>query len=110
MIQGVGSHVLETVHLVIEWIALGIELLAVAVIVTAVVMLSIRRVTVRYLFHLEEAGAYQSYIHQLGRPLGLALDLTIAADIVGTVTLEATMYNVVVLGVFVLVRTSSAGR
>ena len=54
---------LETVHLVIEWIALGIELLAVAVIVTAVVMLSIRRGTVRYLFHLEEAGAYQSYIH-----------------------------------------------
>ena len=35
----------------------------------------------------------------------LALDLTVAADIVRTVTLEATMNNVLVLGVFVLVRT-----
>ena len=71
---------LETVHVVIEWIALGIELLAVAVIVAAVLMLSIRRGTVRYLFHLEESGAYQSYIHQLGRPFMLALDLLVAAD------------------------------
>ena len=72
------SHsVTEAIHQTIEWIALGVELLAVAVIVAAVVMLAIRRGTVRYLFHLQETGGYEDHIHLLGRPLMLALDLTV---------------------------------
>lgn len=96
---------MEAIHETIEWVALGIELLAVAVIVAAVLMLAIRRGTVRYLLHLEQAGAYDNYTRQLGRPLMLALDLLVAADIVRTVTLDATMNSVAVLGLFVLVRT-----
>ena len=44
-----SDHVIETFHLIIEWAAFGIELLAVAVIVGAVVILAVRRGTVRYL-------------------------------------------------------------
>ena len=47
-----GSPLIETIHQVIEWVALGIEVLAVAVIVAAVMALAIKRGTVRYLFHI----------------------------------------------------------
>ncbi len=47
----------EITHHVIQWLALGIELLAVAAIVSAVFILAIKRGTVRYLFHLGEPGA-----------------------------------------------------
>lgn len=45
-----SGHVIETVHLIIEWAALGIEILAVAVIVGGVVVLGVKRGTMRYLF------------------------------------------------------------
>ena len=96
---------MEIIHRVIEWIALGIDLLAVAVIASAVVILAIRRGTVRYLFRLAEDGAYESYRRQLARPLILALDLLIAGDIVKTTALEPTPPNVAALGLLVLVRT-----
>jgi hypothetical protein len=37
------SHVIETVHLIAEWAALGIEILAVAFIVAAVVILTVQQ-------------------------------------------------------------------
>ena len=64
-----NHHVMETIYQVIEWFALGFELLAVAVIVSAVIILAIRRGTVRYLFHLGEPGAYENYKHILARAL-----------------------------------------
>ena len=101
----VSGHVIETFHLIVEWAALGIEVLAVAVIVAGIAILAVRRGTVRYLFELEKEGAYESYKHQLGKALLLGLDLLVAADIIRTVALEATMKNVAVLGLLVLVRT-----
>jgi hypothetical protein len=59
----VNSHVIETFRLINEWAALGIEILAVAVIVGGVILLAMQRGTVRYLFHLEKAGAYEDYKH-----------------------------------------------
>lgn len=100
-----GSHVIEVIHQVIEWAALGIEVLAVAVIVAGVVMVALTRGTVRYLFHLKQHGALQSYKQQLGKPLLLGLELLVAADVVRTVVLEPTLTNVAVLGLLVLVRT-----
>ena len=100
-----NNHVLETIHRVIEWCAFGIELFAVGVIVAGVLLLAITRGTVRYLFHLGEAGAYESYKQQLGKPLLLGLELLVAADLVRTVASEPTLANVAVLGLLVLVRT-----
>jgi uncharacterized membrane protein len=100
-----SGQVIETLHLIVEWAAFGIELLAVAVIVGAVVILALRRGTVRYLFQLGKSGAYESYRNLLGRALLLGLELMVAADVVRTVTFEATVKNVAVLGLLVLVRT-----
>jgi uncharacterized membrane protein len=100
------SHqAMEMIQHAIEWIALGIELLAVAVIAGGVIILAITRGTVRYLFRLGEAGAYQSYKHQLGKALLLGLELLVAADVVRTVALEPTLNNVAILGLLVIVRT-----
>jgi uncharacterized membrane protein len=100
-----SRHAIEGMHRLIEWAALGIEGLAVAVIVTAVVILMVTRGTVRYLFKLDEPGAYESYRHRLGKALLLGLELLVAADVVRTVALEPTLNNVAVLGLLVLVRT-----
>ena len=96
---------METIHYLIEWAALGIEILAAAVIVAAVVIMAVTRGTVRYLFKLGHQGAYESYKHQLGKALLLALELLVAADVVRTVAFEATLQNVAVLGLLVVVRT-----
>ena len=96
---------METVHHMIEWAALGIELLGVAVIVAAVVLIAVTRGTVRYVFKLDKQGAYESYKYQLGKALLLSLELLVAADVVRTVALEPTLNNVAVLGLLVLVRT-----
>jgi uncharacterized membrane protein len=100
-----SGHVVEAFHLIVEWAALVIEALAVAIIVGAVLILAVRRGTVRYLFQLQRPGAYESYKHQLGKALLLGLALMVAADVARTVAFEPTLANVAVLGLLVLVRT-----
>ena len=100
-----AGHLIETIRRVIEWAAVGIEVLAVAVIVAAVVVLAVTRGTVRYLFHIGDPGSFANYKHQLGKALLLGLDLLVAADVVRTVALEANVTNVGVLGLLVVIRT-----
>ena len=86
----------------IELSAQGIEALAVAIIVVAIV-----HGTIRYLFHINRqvGGAYEQYKIQLGKALLLGLEFLVAADIVRTVALEPTLQNVMILGLLVIVRT-----
>lgn len=86
----------------IELAVLGIEGLAVVVIVVAIGLGSLR-----YLFHLgtQVPEAYEHYKVQLGKALLLGLQLLVAADVVRTVALEPTLENVTVLGMLVLIRT-----
>jgi uncharacterized membrane protein len=100
-----ANEVIEVLHKVIEWAALVIELLAVGVIVAAVVVLAIKRGTVRYIFKVHAPGEYENYKHQLGKALLLGLELLVAADVVRTVALEPTLENVAMLGLLVLIRT-----
>ena len=100
-----SSDVIEVIHQVIEWAALGVEVLAVTVIVAGVVIVAVTRGTVRYLFRLKERGAYERYKQQLGEPLLLGLELLVAADVIRTVALAPTLANVAVRGLLVLVRT-----
>jgi uncharacterized membrane protein len=79
--------------------------LAVAVIVSAVVILAVSRGAVRYLFHLSEPGAFESYKFQLAKALLMGLELLVAADVVRTVALEPSLTNVAILGLLVVVRT-----
>jgi uncharacterized membrane protein len=103
--ESVSGHLVEMIHVVVDWAALGIELVAVAIIVGAVVMLAVRRGIIRFLIHMPEPGAFNRYRLQLGKALLLGLELMVAADVVRTVTIEPTLTNATVLGVLVLVRT-----
>jgi uncharacterized membrane protein len=96
---------IEIIHQVVQWLALGIELLAVAVIVGAVIILALSRGMVRYLFHLGEPGAYENYKHVFAKALLLGIELLVAADVVRTVALDPTLNNVAILGLLVVVRT-----
>lgn len=100
-----GNVVVGFIRTLIEYAALVIELLAVAVIVGGVIRVAVTRGTVRYLIQLDKPGAYESYKHQFGKPLLLGLDLLVAGDVVRTVALQPVLNNVAALGLLVIVRT-----
>jgi len=92
---------------VLAWIdiaALAIEVLAVAIILAA-----IGYAVFRYFFqaavHPEEEDRYTQLKVRLGRALLLGLEILVAADVVRTVALEATLESVAILGLLVLIRT-----
>jgi uncharacterized membrane protein len=86
----------------IELSALGIEILAVAIIVLAIVY-----GTGRFVLHTQRQveDAYEQYKVHLAKALLLGLEFLVAADIVRTVALEPTLHNVGILGLLVVVRT-----
>ena len=100
-----NEHLIESIRAAIEWVAMGIEIVGAVVIVASVAWLMITRGAVRFLFKLDEPGAYRSYKQKMGRSLLLGLDFLVAGDVVRTVALEPTLVNVSVLGLLVLVRT-----
>ncbi len=89
----------EIARMVAEWI----EILAVIVIGVAVVASMLSGLIVR--FRSDGAAAFKTFKRYIARGLLIGLDLLIAADIIKTVTLEATLENVVILGLLVLIRT-----
>ena len=93
---------MESVKPLIEWMATGIELLTVVIIVAASVF-----GTLRFLLHLNKAGSnpYKQYKVHLGKMLILALELLVAADIIRTVALDQTMGDILMLGLLVFIRT-----
>lgn len=86
----------------IEFAALGIESVAVILIVGGIV-LSMARYT--YQQARQPENAYKTFKEMIGKSLMLGLEFLIAADIIRTVALKQTMQNVVVLAVLVLIRT-----
>jgi uncharacterized membrane protein len=91
---------------ILKWIevaALAIEILAVLIIVGAIFYAMIRY-TFRSILHADREDEYQELKARLGRALLLGLEILVAADIVRTVALEATLESVVVLGLLVLIR------
>lgn len=86
----------------IELSAVGVEVLAVAIILVAIV-----HGTARYLLHVQRDlnDAYERYKVYLGKALMLGLEFLVAADIVRTVALEPTLLSVGILALLVVVRT-----
>ena len=99
-----GSSVGERILPWIEYASLGIEILAIVIIVVA-----IASSTVRFLYQgvvrLPARDNFSQYKLNLGRALLVGLEILVAADIVRTVALEATLQSVIVLGLLVLIRT-----
>lgn len=92
---------------ILEWIelaALAIEIIAVAIIIGAI-FYSLFHYLYRSIFDSEQEGQYQKLKVRLGKALLLGLEILVAADIIRTVALEATLNSVVVLGLLVLIRT-----
>jgi uncharacterized membrane protein len=88
----------------IEYAALLIELLAVTIIIVAIVG-ALARYLLRYATRRTGDDRYQQLKVSLGKALLLGLEFLVAADIVRTVALEATLESVIVLGLLVLIRT-----
>ena len=82
----------------------AIEAAGIAVIVVGVVVS-----TLHFLWRLRRSGAlaetYDAYRANLGRGILLGLEFLVAADIIGTVAVEPTLYNLGVLAGIVLIRT-----
>ena len=94
------------IHTAIEWAALLIEILAVAVAVFSVGRVAATHEAVRRLFRRVPSEAHEQARLQLDRDLLLCLSLLVAADIVRTVTLPLTLANMAVLGALVIIRTT----
>jgi uncharacterized membrane protein len=90
----------------IEVASLGIEIVAIAIIVIAIAYSTLLYIR-RFLPTTDHAGLqpYRQYKIRLGRALLLALEILVAADIVRTVALEPTLQSVAVLGLLVFIRT-----
>jgi uncharacterized membrane protein len=93
---------------ILEWIdiaSLVIEFLAVVIIVGAI-FYATAQYLLRAATHPREIGShYQQLKVSLGKALLLGLEILVAADIIRTVALEATLQSVMVLGLLVLIRT-----
>jgi uncharacterized membrane protein len=92
---------------ILEWIelaALAIEIVAVAIIIGAI-FYSLFHYLYRSILDPEAESQYQKLKVRLGKALLLGLEILVAADIIRTVALEATLESVMVLGLLVLIRT-----
>ena len=88
----------------LEWIATGIEIAGVGIIVVGA--LAATAVFLHGGFTtLGWPAAYRRYRANLGRGILLGLELLVAADIIGTVAVTPSLQNLAVLGLIVLIRT-----
>src|SRR5947209_2503546 len=100
-----GHEIVDEIRTLINYAALGIELLAVLVIVGGVIVVAVSRGTIRSVFRVGGPEGCERFVDLLGRPLLLGLDLLVAGDLVRTVGLEPTLDNVASLGLLILLRT-----
>ena len=90
---------------ILEKLALGVEVAAVAVIILGIVIATVHYI-VKLLLKQSAIRAFGSYRHSLARTLLLALEFLVAADIVRTVAIdEPSFMSIGVLGLIILVRT-----
>jgi uncharacterized membrane protein len=94
----------ETIDAVLEWVATGIEVTGVAIIV-----IGAAAATVSFVYGgLGTVGwpaAFERYRANLGRGILLGLELLVAADIIGTVAVTPSLQNLAVLALIVVIRT-----
>ena len=88
----------------IQWVAVGIESLAIAIIVVGAIM-----TTAIFVLRAIKEGSidecYRRFRRDFGKAILLGLEFLIASDIVGTVAVGPTFRDLGVLGLLVLIRT-----
>jgi uncharacterized membrane protein len=97
------SETIDNILEVVEYFAVAIELLAVAVIVIGIVWATYTFLTHKQVRQLHDRD--ERYRQRLGRTLLVGLEVLVAADIVRTVATDPTLESVGVLGALVVIRT-----
>lgn len=89
---------------IIETVSFGLEIIAVLIISVSILVALFN--LLRHLLKREAAQiCINSFKRVVGKGIQVALELLIAADIINTVVLDATLQNVVVLAILVIIRT-----
>lgn len=98
------AHGADPFDLWLQRITRAVEVAGIAVIVLGAVGAS-----AHFAWQVLRAGfscrSYEEYRANLGRAILLGLELLVAADIIGTVAVDPTLYNLGVLAGIVLIRT-----
>ncbi|MFU0507532.1 DUF1622 domain-containing protein [Pseudaminobacter sp. NGMCC 1.201702] len=103
MTSGWELMAMDRLDTALQGTALALEVAGVGVIVVGALF-----ALVSSLGRLRKTGEAEAYYHfrrRLGRAILLGLELLVAADIVGTVAVEPTLENVLILALIVLIRT-----
>ena len=91
----------ETLKHYVEYVALGVELAGVVIMVVGILFAAWR-----YFFDRHEHGSsYRTFRHDLGKAILLGLEILVAGDIIATVSMNPTLQQVYILGLIVLIRT-----
>ena len=94
----------SAVHQWFESAAIFIEALAVLIVVASI-LVALTRYMLHYVIQRRAGDHYHQLKVNLGKALLLGLEILVAADIILTVALEATLQSVLILGLMVLIRT-----
>ena len=89
---------------VVADISFGLEIIAVLMIVAAI-MAALLNFTRHLLKHEPSQECIDAFKRTVGKGIQIALELLIAADLINTVVLAATLENVAVLAILVIIRT-----
>lgn len=87
----------------LQWIAVCFEAAGVAVIVLGL-LLALIRAGLQLLRGVALDATYHPFRTMLARSILLGLEFLVAGDIIGTVAVDATIDNLLVLGLIVLIR------
>jgi uncharacterized membrane protein len=100
-------EIIESIREGVEWVSLLIEVLAVLVIAVSIVMAVVPRGVglVRVDGEPGRLADFTAYKQRMGRGLLLALELLLAADIVGTVALSPTLERLSALALLAVIRS-----
>ena len=94
---------MEQIREWIEFAAMGVETLAVAIMMCFIIVSTTRSL---FQFAKKAEGVYERYRVMLGRALLIGLELLVAADIIRTVALDTTPMSIALLGGLVVIRTA----
>ena len=94
----------EFLTAIIANVSFILEILAV-VIISSAILYAVLNFLVSFFKYRKSEQSLNTFKQIVGRSVQVALELLIAADIINTVVLDATIQNVLVLGILVLIRT-----
>lgn len=93
----------EFLTAIIANVSFILEILAV-VIISSAILYAVLNFLISFLRYRRPEQNLNTFKQIVGRSVQVALELLIAADIINTVVLDATIENVLVLGILVLIR------